>query len=180
MAEATLRPGSGPPRRSTLPLTVPLALAAAAWAVALFADTSRLHPRPQVWSGSVSELAPEIEAAPRAVVYVCPMLSHYAMAGRPVFLEAAGRVARERPGPGVRFFVVEYWVYSDSGWVGSLRGDDRLVRGLGYSKNGWVMWLESGRVRETYFYTNTGFYTPGLPMLDVEGTVERTRSLWPR
>jgi hypothetical protein len=112
------------------------------------------------------------------MVYVGSQTSVPAVQGRHLFREAAERLAREHPGLGVRFFVVDYLDPREvRAWGQSFR-DDR-VAGLGYAKCGWVLWLESGQLREAEYGTyHLMLGVEGPPT--VEQTVERTLSLWPR
>jgi hypothetical protein len=153
-----------------LPLALAVGLAVAVWLAGWLLNTPRT-PRPSIRAGSVSELVPAIRAAPRAVVYVGSRLTTYGVHGRGKFLEAAEHLAREHPGLGVQFFVIEEEADDDAVAWGESFNDSRLLL-FGHLGYGWVLWLEHGRIRDVE--PCSGNYHAEPPV----GTAERTLALW--
>ena len=150
MSEPRTSTGSGRRERPSLPVTVLLGLAVAVWAAGLLIDPawfSTSQPRAHIRSGTATELAPAIRAAPRAMVYVGCVFSTYSAPGRRRFEETAQRLVRERPNTGIQFFVIESETDKDAeAWAESFR-DERLAI-FGHLGWGWLFWLEYGRIRE--------------------------------
>jgi hypothetical protein len=158
-----------------LPLPAVLALTLAVWVSSLWHHAPHIQPTavrsPGIRWGTAAELAPSIRRSPRSVVFVgCPMSTVSTLA-RKRFLDAATQMGSGGVLGGEEFFVIEDETAEDSiAWAKTFR-DDRLTQ-LGSLANGWVLWLENGRLREVE-------PDAGLPCYTARHIVDGTHALWP-
>jgi hypothetical protein len=164
-----------PGRRPALPLAVPIALALTVWVAALLWRTDvpqRTSSPPKIVTGTATDLAPAIKAAPRAIVYVgCPVTTQ-SVHGRRLFDAALPELAASGKSPRLQFFVIEDEGADDAiAWASGFR-DMRLAL-FGCLGDGWVFWLERGQLREVDPYSGVHTRTSPLEL------VERTQKVWP-
>ena len=86
-------------------------------------------------------------------------------------LDAATQFVSLPSQSGVRLFVIEDEHRDDTmAWSAAFR--DPRLEALGYTGNGWVLWLEHGRLRDVEDCA-------GCPGRSADSLVARTRALWP-
>jgi hypothetical protein len=162
-------------RGGSAPVVIVAGLVIAVWISAAIPVRPTARPReaavpppPSITTGDIQSLSAEMDAAPRALVYVDAPWSSYAVRGRGQFRAAAAELAAARLG--VRFFLV-----SDEGdpgvkeWVARL-GECRLFPlavPIGY---GGMVWLEAGRAADADARGGTDLTSAEM--------VARTHSLW--
>jgi hypothetical protein len=148
-------------------------LALAIWIAALLIPLTQpsAPPRAYIRTGSATELAPAIRAAPRAMVYVeCPVTTQ-SVHGKRLFNDMVQQLARERPKAGIQFFVIGNESDEDTEAWGKAFQDARLDN-FGHQGSGWLLWLEYGRLREVDSHSGQRGIKPP------SANFERTLSLW--
>lgn len=166
---------AAPTADRSLRLLVPLGLALVVWVIPFVpVDCRRTQSAAPVWiePGTATSLRNEIQASPRAVVYVgCPFSIHAAR-GEQFFRKAVAELSANRATRGARFFLIWDETEDDAqAWAVTFK-DERLDM-FGHLGCGWVLWLEYGRLRAVDEYAGIYSRTSGREI------VERTRSVWP-
>lgn len=167
--------------RPALPLTIPLLLMLTACGLALWHRGGEPRPPParlpRIASGAATDLASAIHRSPRAVVYIGCQVTTYSVVSREWFLTAAADIASEAGPDRVRFFVIEEETAENARKWAARFNDERLALfgSLGY---GWVLWVESGKLRKVDPYA--GY--PGRSHRDIveHGTEHKNRANFER
>lgn len=166
-------------RKLALPLSIPFVVVCLMMTIGMCRRDQQLTAlsvpvihKPRIFTGTATELAPAIRAAPRAVVFVGSPASVYAYFSRKAFPVAAEEIAANGAHPDIWFFVIENeWDDDSVTWAETFQ-DERLVS-FGYLGYGWVMWLERGQLIDVDPYSGTDKRTlPG-------NIVVHTQKLWP-